>query len=48
MNWPKLVVEYGQAAAWVAIFLSALAVLFVATRVNPQPGRLHCCCLCRL
>jgi thiol-disulfide isomerase/thioredoxin len=31
MNWPKLVVEYGQAAAWTAIFLSAVAILFVAT-----------------
>jgi thiol-disulfide isomerase/thioredoxin len=39
MNWPKLVVEYGQAAAWVAIFLSALAVLFVATRVKRTPLR---------
>src|SRR5215469_13237353 len=34
MNWPKLIVEYGQAAAWTAIFLSALAILFVATRTK--------------
>jgi len=34
MNWPKLIVEYGQAAAWTAIFLSALAILFIATRTK--------------
>ena len=34
MNWPKLIVEYGQAAAWIAIFLSALAILLVATRTK--------------
>jgi len=32
MNWPKLIVEYGQAVAWIAIFLSALAIFFLATR----------------
>jgi thiol-disulfide isomerase/thioredoxin len=32
MNWPKLVVEYGQAVAWVAILLSVLMVFFLATR----------------
>ena len=32
MNWPKLVVEYGQAAAWTLIFLSALLIVFLATR----------------
>ena len=32
MNWPKLIVEYGQAAAWIAVFLSALGILFIATR----------------
>jgi thiol-disulfide isomerase/thioredoxin len=31
MNWPKLVVEYGQAAAWIAILL-ALLVLIVAAK----------------
>jgi thiol-disulfide isomerase/thioredoxin len=35
MNWPKLIVEYGQAAAWIAVFLSALATLFIATRTKP-------------
>ena len=35
MNWPKLIVEYGQAAAWIAVFLSALATLFIATRAKP-------------
>ena len=32
MNWPKLIVEYGQAAAWMAISLSVLAILSIATR----------------
>jgi cytochrome c biogenesis protein CcmG, thiol:disulfide interchange protein DsbE len=32
MNWPKLVVEYGQAVAWIAIFLSVLLISFLATR----------------
>ena len=34
MNWPRLIVEYGQAAAWVAILLCALAVLFMVTRTT--------------
>jgi hypothetical protein len=34
MNWPKLIVEYGQAAAWIAIVLSALVILFIATRTK--------------
>jgi thiol-disulfide isomerase/thioredoxin len=39
MNWPKLIVEYGQAAAWAAIFLSAVVVLFVATRTQRTLSR---------
>ena len=27
MNWPKLVVEYGQIVAWIAIALSVIAIL---------------------
>jgi thiol-disulfide isomerase/thioredoxin len=34
MNWPKMIVVYGQAAAWITISLSALAVLFIATRTK--------------
>jgi len=34
MNWPKLIVEYGQAAAWTTIVLSALAILFIVTRAQ--------------
>lgn len=34
MNWPKLIVEYGQATAWVAILLCAIAVLFIVTRTK--------------
>jgi len=34
MNWPKLIVEYGQAAAWIAISLSAVAILFAAIRTQ--------------
>jgi thiol-disulfide isomerase/thioredoxin len=39
MNWPKLVVEYGQAVAWIAIFLSVLLVSFLATRRKLSLGR---------
>ena len=39
MNWPKLVVEYGQAAAWIAILVSAVAILFVATRAQRTLSR---------
>ena len=39
MNWPKLVVEYGQAAAWVAVFLSGLAFFYLATRSKPSLAR---------
>ena len=34
MNWPKLIVEYGQAAAWIAILLCALAALIIVTRTK--------------
>jgi len=34
MNWPRVIVEYGQAAAWVAILLSAATILFIATRTK--------------
>ena len=34
MNWPKLIVEYGQAAAWITLFVSALVILFIATRTK--------------
>jgi thiol-disulfide isomerase/thioredoxin len=34
MNWPKMIVEYGQAAAWIAISLSALAIFIIATRTK--------------
>ncbi len=41
MNWPKLIVEYGQAAAWAAIFLSALAILYtVAVTKRTLPPKL--------
>lgn len=39
MNWPKMIVEYGQAAAWIAIALSGLAVFILTTgakRTLPQ------------
>ena len=39
MNWPKLIVEYGQAAAWIAILLSALTILFIATRTKRTLAR---------
>lgn len=39
MNWPKLVVEYGQAVAWVAVFLSGLAFFYLATRSKPSLAR---------
>src|SRR5215831_17943644 len=39
MNWPKLIVEYGQAAAWIAIVLSALVILFIATRTKRTLAR---------
>jgi hypothetical protein len=39
MNWPKLIVEYGQAVAWIAIFLSALVIFFLATRRKLSLGR---------
>src|SRR5215468_12519154 len=32
MNWPKLVVEYGQFAAWAAILLSIGTIAYVASR----------------
>lgn len=39
MNWPKLVVEYGQAVAWAAVFLSGLAFFYLATRSKPSLAR---------
>lgn len=39
MNWPKLVVEYGQAVAWVAVFLGGLAFFYLATRRKPSLAR---------
>jgi len=39
MNWPKLIVEYGQAAAWTTILLSALAILFLSTRTQRTRSR---------
>jgi thiol-disulfide isomerase/thioredoxin len=39
MNWPKLVVEYGQAVAWVAGFLSVLAFFYLATRSKHSVAR---------
>ncbi len=32
MNWPKLIVEYGQAAAWIAILFSILAVILAVKK----------------
>jgi len=32
MNWPRLIVEYGQAVAWVAILLSVLVVVLAARK----------------
>jgi thiol-disulfide isomerase/thioredoxin len=32
MNWPKLIVEYGQTAAWIAIALSLFAVVMAARK----------------
>jgi len=47
MNWPKMIVEYGQAAAWITISLSALAVLFIATRTKRTlPRQLLCLAGC--
>ena len=34
MNLPKLIVEYGQTTAWIAVFLSVIAILFIATRTK--------------
>jgi thiol-disulfide isomerase/thioredoxin len=39
MNWPKLIVEYGQVAAWIAIVLSALVIFFIATRTKRTLAR---------
>lgn len=32
MNWPKLIVEYGQFAAWTGILLSVVVVFFAARK----------------